>query len=98
MLPIGSIVYLKDGVKKLMILNRGPVIQNNDREEFFDYSGCIYPIGFNIDEIFYFNKDNIDRIVFEGYSNEEEVRFQELLNEGFSKIDIPKGIVELKHE
>ena len=42
MLPIGSIVYLKDGVKKLMILNRGPVIQNNDREEFFDYSGAYF--------------------------------------------------------
>lgn len=29
MLPIGTIVYLKEGTTKLMILNRGPIVEKD---------------------------------------------------------------------
>ena len=45
----------------------------------FDYSGCKYPIVVE-DEIYYFNEENIDSVIFKGYSDQDEVRFQELFD------------------
>ncbi|MGX7048475.1 DUF4176 domain-containing protein [Pseudolactococcus piscium] len=77
-LPIGTIVYLKEGTQKLMILNRGSVIENNGENLLFDYSAAIYPVGLNPEQVLYFNKEDIDKIVFEGYTDEEEERFMVL--------------------
>ena len=71
-LPIGSIVYLNKGNQKLMILNRGVTIHQNKQDVLFDYSAAIYPMGLNPDQLFYFNHEDVDRIVFKGYSDEEE--------------------------
>lgn len=81
MLPIGSIVYLKEGTSKIMILNRGPILEVEDEKQMFDYSGCIYPQGLVPDNVFYFNQENIDQVVFEGFKNEEEERFQNLYSD-----------------
>lgn len=80
MLPIGSIVYLKEGTSKLMILNRGPILETDGENKMFDYSGCFYPQGLDPDNVFYFNHENIDEIVFEGFQDEEEQRFRKLFN------------------
>ena len=32
MITIGSIVYLKGGSQKMMILNRGPIIEQDDKK------------------------------------------------------------------
>lgn len=59
MLPIGSIVYLKEGTSKLMILNRGPLMYTeHDGRKMFDYSGCLYPRGMDSENVFYFNTEN----------------------------------------
>lgn len=78
MLPIGSIVYLNEGTNKLMILNRGPIIEINDEKTMFDYSGCFYPQGLVPENVFYFNHENIDEVVFEGFKDPEEERFQKV--------------------
>jgi len=80
MLTIGSVVYLKEGTQKIMILNRGPVIDVQDSLQIFDYSGCLYPVGLVPEEVLYFNDENIDKVIFEGYSDEDESRFQELFS------------------
>jgi hypothetical protein len=80
-LPIGSIVYLKEGSQKLMILNRGPQIELDGKVQIFDYSGCVYPVGLVVEQTLYFNAENIDRVLFEGYSDEDEARFQDLYKE-----------------
>ncbi|PCS03963.1 type II secretion protein [Lactococcus piscium] len=71
-------MYLKEGTQKLMILNRGSVIENNGENLLFDYSAAIYPVGLNPEQVLYFNKEDIDKIVFEGYTDEEEERFMVL--------------------
>lgn len=81
MLPIGSIVYLKEGTSKIMILNRGPIIEQEEEHTMFDYAGCFYPQGLAPDNVFYFNDENVDEIVFEGYKDNEEDRFQKLLSD-----------------
>ena len=81
MLPIGSIVYLKEGTSKLMILNRGPILPAEEPEgkgTMYDYAGCFYPQGLDPTNVFYFNEENIDKVVFDGFKDEEEERFQEI--------------------
>ncbi|WP_041544509.1 DUF4176 domain-containing protein [Oceanobacillus iheyensis] len=80
MLPIGTIVYLKEGTSKLMILNRAPILPSENEEQkgvMYDYSGCIYPQGLDPNNVLYFNEEYIDKVVSEGYKDEEE-RFQEI--------------------
>ena len=46
MYPIGTIILLNEGKRKIMILNRGSLCKNEEGEiNYFDYSGCIYPVG-----------------------------------------------------
>ena len=52
---IGSIIYLKEGSQKLMIINRGPIVDIDNKKYIFDYSACKYPVGVVEDQIYYFN-------------------------------------------
>ena len=98
MLPIGSIVYLNEGTHKIMIMNRAPILPSEESEDegiWYDYSGCFYPQGLDPNNVFYFNEENIDEIVFEGFKDEEEVRFQKLFNnwKAEDKPNLTKGII-----
>lgn len=79
-LPIGSVVLLHNGTKKIMIYGRKQLSQNDNQE--YDYVACLFPEG-NINEnyTFLFNQENIQEVVFRGYENEEEQAFQKLLNQ-----------------
>ena len=99
MLPIGSIVYLNEGTNKLMIVSRGPILEEEETPILFDYAGCFYPQGLDIENLFYFNQENIDEVVFEGYRDKEEKRFVKLMDEWkeknkdqYKKIDITEPI------
>lgn len=82
MLPLGSIVYLKNGESMLMITNRAVVIEENESNiKIFEYEGCIYPIGASEKSTYFFNEDNIEKIVFKGYEDDEEKRFQQVYKE-----------------
>ncbi len=81
MLPIGTIVYLKEGTSKLMILNRGAMLEVEGEQILYDYSGCFYPQGLMPDQVYYFNHENIDEVVFEGFKDEEETRFQKVFED-----------------
>ena len=70
-----------------MIINRGPIVDIDNQKYIFDYSACNYPVGVVEDQIYYFNEDNIDKVVFEGYSDQDEVRFQELFDNMKQNLD-----------
>lgn len=80
-LPLGIIVTLKEGDQELMIINRGVLADVEDTHLLFDYSACLYPNGADVNTIYYFNQENIDKVLFEGYKNEDEEKFQRLLKE-----------------
>ncbi len=42
-LPLGSIVQLKGGVKKIMIIARGAFAVVKGEKRYFDYGACTYP-------------------------------------------------------
>ncbi|ETI69940.1 DUF4176 domain-containing protein [Neobacillus vireti] len=74
-LPIGSVVQLKSGTKRIMIYGRKQ--QQLKSDQIWDYIACLYPEG-NINEeyMFLFNHDQIEKIYFIGFQDEEELAFQ----------------------
>ncbi len=83
-LPIGSIVLLKGAKKRLMICGRIQVEIGTNKV--FDYSGCLYPEGIiNINEMYLFQHEDIERIYFIGLQDEEEFAFREYINEELEK-------------
>ncbi len=95
MLAIGSIVYLKEGNQKIMILNRGAIVEEAGTNTLYDYSGCAYPNGLNPNQVFYFNDENVDSIILKGYSDEDEKRFNVIYQEWFKEKgnSFKKGVV-----
>jgi len=93
-LPIGSVVRLKNGDVKLMILNRAPLYNEGGVIGYFDYSACIYPTGKVEDQVYFFNRENIEEIYFEGYKDEQEELFKEKYEEKIKNINYPKFSIE----
>lgn len=46
-----------------MILSRAPLIEEPDSQFWFDYSACKFPVGLDLNEIFYFNEENISEVL-----------------------------------
>ena len=85
-LPIGSVVLLRGGTKRMMIIGFCPHSKQYPNQE-FDYSGCVYPEGFmNGNEIGLFRHDQIEKIYARGFSDAEERQFQTNLQEIINKI------------
>lgn len=90
LLPLGSIIYLDEATTKLMIVGRGPIFESDGDSVYSDYVGVIYPEGINPEDAIFFNHENIEKVVFEGYKDEEENRFMEVYEKWESQLDISK--------
>jgi len=93
-LPIGSVVQLKNGDVKLMIINRAPLYNQEGVIGYFDYSGCIYPGGKVEEQVYFFNNENIEKVYFVGYKDEQEELFQRQYEEKIKETSYPKFKVE----
>jgi len=75
-LPIGSVVLLKDSTKKLMIIGFAQVSASNP-ERIYDYVGCVFPEGFlGPDQTYLFDSHQIEKIFAVGYQDEEQMAFK----------------------
>jgi hypothetical protein len=84
LLPIGSVVLLKGGKKRVMICGR--IQKKIDSDEIYDYAACYYPEGIiNPKELFLFNNADIDIIYFVGFQDAEEIKFKEYVNQKLSE-------------
>ena len=92
LLPLGSIVLLEEGLQKLIIVGRGAIYRDQVTQEevFADYMGAIYPIGVNPETTIFFQNENIDRVIFRGFSDEEEERFMEVYGKWEQELTISK--------
>lgn len=75
LLPIGSVVLLKEGQKKLMIFG---IKQSDEKDETneFDYAGVMYPEGnMGLEYQFVFNHEDIAETVFRGFEDDERKAF-----------------------
>ena len=88
-LPIGTVVLLKGGKKRVMIVGFFATCKEI-KDKVFDYIGCLYPEGiFDSNKNLLFNQEQIDKIYSLGYVDEEWIK----LEDKFKKIskDIEKN-------
>jgi len=84
LLPLGSVVMLNGGKKRVMICGRMQTrVQDNTM---FDYSACLYPEGI-IDpkKLYLFNNEDIDMVYFVGMQDTEEFEFRSRIEEEMKK-------------
>ena len=83
LLPIGTVVILKDATKRLMISG---VMQNDTEGNEQDYMGVLYPEG-NISQNaqFLFQHSDIEQVIFKGYEDDERTEFINRLADFFNK-------------
>ena len=71
LLPIGSVVLLKEDTHRLMIIGHC-VVKENDQSKVYDYSACEFPEGFQDgDHVYMFNSDQIDFVDCIGFIDEK---------------------------
>ncbi len=73
-LPIGSVVKLKESNKRLMII--GCMQQQTDTDKVWDYAGVPYPEGFiGAAHTYLFDQVQIARVFALGFQDEEQFAF-----------------------
>lgn len=74
-LPLGSVVLLNGGTKKVMII--GYCMKTPEKpNKMYDYCGCVFPEGvLRSDITCVFNHDQIKEVCFSGFQNEESNKF-----------------------
>ena len=82
-LPIGTVVMLKGGTKRVMISGFCAIEgQNSGKNKMWDYSGCLYPEGFlSSNQTCLFDHEQIEKVYHYGLVDEEEEKFKAQLNE-----------------
>lgn len=80
-LPIGTVVLLKGGLKKIMITGRSSV-SRDDSEKVYDYNGCIFPEGIMENVFSLFDADQIEEVLYMGMEPEVEYNGPQYTNYG----------------
>ena len=84
LLPIGSVVLVKDANKKMMIIG---ILQTSDGVR-YDYMAVLYPEGYLTQEhIYLFNQEDIAEICYFGFLGAEHQAFRSELSELLKKAD-----------
>lgn len=79
LLPIGTVVTLKEGKKSLMIIG---IMQKDDEDKVYDYIACVYPEGYINSELFFlFNHEDVENVRFVGYIDAESQAYMQFLSE-----------------
>lgn len=92
-LPIGSVVLLRNGKKRLMITGYAS-IDMEKKDKIYDYCGCIFPCGIiKTDQIILFNHEDISKIYAFGYQDEEQKEFVKKIKEALTE-EAKKSILE----
>ncbi|WP_031547622.1 DUF4176 domain-containing protein [Oribacterium sp. FC2011] len=74
LLPIGSVVILKEAKKKVMVFGVKQGDKATGKE--YDYIGVVYPEGsMGEGTQFFFDHEAIDKVFFKGFDDEERTKF-----------------------
>ena len=85
-LPIGSVVLLKNSERKVMVMG---LLQGNPAhlDKVYDYCGCLYPEGYmDANNIFLFDEEQIEEICFKGFDAEEQAEFRNRVTEALPQV------------
>lgn len=74
--PLGTVVLLKGGKKRVMIIGFYPV-SKGENSKMYDYIGCIYPEGIlTSDKHLMFNHNQIEQVFHLGMVSDEDKNFK----------------------
>lgn len=86
LLPIGTVVTLHQGTKKLMIIGR--IQREKTTGKIYDYAACLWPEGSIDTQHFYlFNTEDVHILYHIGLQSVEEFRFRSILDEQIKKLE-----------
>lgn len=92
LLPIGSVVLLNGGDKKIMICGRIQAKEGEDK--IYDYSACYYPEGIvDPSSMFFFDRDAIETVFFLGFQDKEELDFRASVLDNLGELEIKDGTI-----
>lgn len=92
LLPIGSVVLLNGGDKKIMICGRIQAKEGEDK--IYDYSACYYPEGIvDPSSMFFFDRDAIDTVYFLGFQDKDEIEFRGNVLDKLGELEIKDGTI-----
>lgn len=95
MLPLGTIVMLKGGNKRVMICGR--IITRANDEKIYDYCACYFPEGImSAKNIVFFDRDAIDQVYFQGYIDIEEQKFSQEFLGNLGELTLENGKIVTK--
>lgn len=78
LMPIGTVVLLKEGEKRLMIY--GIMQIHGEDGQQYDYVACLYPEGhIGEDHTYLFNHEDIEKVDFVGFVDVEFQAFRDAL-------------------
>ena len=97
LLPVGSVVRLKNAVRKAVIMGYMQQVNPKDspgqKPEVYDYMAVPYPEGYlGKGTVFLFNEENIEEVCFSGYESKESKGYMELVGTVFDAAQ--KGVTE----
>ena len=96
LLPIGSVVLLKEGNKRVMICGR--VQAQVEKEKIYDYVACYYPEGIiDSNKLFFFNREDIEMVFFIGFQDPEEFKFRGEVLAKVGELEVKDGKVVPKN-
>ncbi len=94
LLSVGTVVILKGGKRKVMIISRTPLSNENGVIGYYDYGACLYPDGQTNQDIYFFNREDIANVVFEGYVDDMEIEYRKKYEEQIKNINYPKFTIK----
>lgn len=81
-LPLGTVVLLKNGRHRAMIVGYGIKLDGDPNNRFYDYMGSLFPEGiFTSEQSLAFDHSDIDKIFYMGYKDKETEEFMKKLKE-----------------
>ena len=94
-LPLGTVVRVKNGKGALMIVGRAQMYNDAGTIGDFDYAAVLYPQGIvDSNQFRFFNDEDVEEVIFEGYRSEQEIKFANSYEEEVSKTTYPKLKIE----
>ncbi|MBR6133179.1 MAG: DUF4176 domain-containing protein [Bacilli bacterium] len=78
LLPLGSVVRLKGG--KALLIIQGYVPNDLSKvDTYYDYEGNFFPTGRQGEQVFMFDDENIDEVLFIGYQTDEALKYRRVI-------------------
>lgn len=75
LLPIGSVVLLKESEKRVMVMGFCQAKPDN-LSVIYDYCGCLFPEGYmDAEHVYLFDHEQVEKVYSLGYMDEEQFAF-----------------------